>query len=213
MGNIPEVLENENILLNAKQTCESAQLFENSIIETNTWRPSQTENMSPVSFRSANNNSAIHPLISPDIKPLNIDKNEFIELQKNCSSLAKIRESANLSELFCSRNGRKCSFIIENNLLYRKCVKSKNSIDIGKLTLIVPQKFRTLVFKVALDLPISGDSPFRKTRLKVFQTFWWPGISGCIRCYCHSFARHKFLFIFVPGKENHGPAILSQKGK
>ena len=188
LGNIPGVLENEKKSLEPIETCMSVDLSENSEndIKFDSLAPVKIENISQVTTRAARKNASLHPLILPDIEPLNINKQEFIDLQQNCPTLAKIRESVISGEICSSRNGRKYTFVKENNLLYRKCVESKLSIDIGKLSLIVPQKCRMLVLKVAHDLPVSGHFSNRKTELKVCQKFWWPGVSGDTRRYCQS---------------------------
>ena len=139
-----------------------------------------------VQVNTRSNKSALHPLVLPNIEPLNINKKDFIELQQNCPTLKQIRDNIHSGEQFKSRNGRSYIFILENELIYRKCVSSCNERDINKLNLVVPKSCRPIVLKLAHDLPVSGHFSNRKTEMKVCNQFWWPGVSGDIRRYCQS---------------------------
>ena len=129
---------------------------------------------------------AVHPLVLPDIEPLKVSKGEFVKLQQSCDTLADVRDKVSHHETYVSRSQREYIFVIENELLYRKCIKSPKECEVGKFTLVVPFACRKLVLKLAHDLPVSGHFSHRRTEMKVLDKFWWPGVSGEIVRYCRS---------------------------
>ena len=125
LGNIAQVIENEG-----KLSRESEPIV-NEIMEiapNNTAANcvqdfcEQVSDVAMVTTRSSRKNATLHPLILPDVEPLIIDKDKFVDLQKTCPTLESTREAANSGKICSSRNGRKYEFIYKDDLLYRKCV-------------------------------------------------------------------------------------------
>ena len=129
---------------------------------------------------------AVHPLVLPDIEPLKVSKSEFVALQQSCKTLADVREKLSRGETYTARSKREYEFVTDNDLIYRKCIKAPTKGECGQLTLVVPFDCRELVLKVAHDIPVAGHFSHRRTELKVYSKFWWPGVSGDISRYCRS---------------------------
>ena len=75
------------------------------------------------------------------------------------------------------------SFVHNKEVLYRQYV------DKGGKThqqVVVPQKMRQKVLKVGHDSAMAGHLGQKKTRERIWQEFFWPGIVGDIKRYCMS---------------------------
>ena len=81
---------------------------------------------------------------------------------------------------------RKIKLIKVNELIYRKCIDSKDVVDIDKMQLVVPLKYRTAIMKLAHKSLLSGHFASRKTTEKIFQRFYWPRASLDIHNFCKS---------------------------
>ena len=74
-------------------------------------------------------------------------------------------------------------FVVQDEVLYRVFVpKGKDKI----FQIVVPQKFRTDVMKMAHDIPLAGHLGNHKTRNRIMQHFYWPGIFKDVSRYCKS---------------------------
>ena len=187
LGNIREVIANDEINVcetsSPQNQCSDSALI-NTECEVKAVNKSSDDAVAHAITRSAK--PALHPLIVPSIEPLHIKKNDFVELQTNCESLSNVRNLTLSGDEMKSKSGRSYIFVRQNNLIYRKCIDSKISSEVGKLTLVVPKACRMLVLKLAHDLPIAGHFSHRKTEMKICDEFWWPGVSGDTKRYCRS---------------------------
>ena len=52
--------------------------------------------------------------------------------------------------------------------------------------IVVPQKYRKSLMQVAHDIPLGGHMGNRKTRSRLLQNFFWPGIFKDVAEYCRS---------------------------
>lgn len=120
--------------------------------------------------------------LSDDLK-FNYD--EFVTQQNECKTLSKIRNNVQSGEILTLRN-RKIKFVKVNELIYRKCVDSKDIVDVDRMQLVVPLKYRAAIMKLAHESLMSGHFASRKTTDKIFQRFYWPRASLDIHNFCKS---------------------------
>lgn len=129
----------------------------------------------------------VHPLVVPKLEPLKITPTEFSKLQATCPSLATIRIKVKSEELVETRDPNSgFKFECIDGLIYRTCVKSKFNEQVGKHSLVVPSECRTLILSLAHESPLAGHFSHRKTKMRVQEHFYWPGISADIKDYCKS---------------------------
>ena len=79
--------------------------------------------------------------------------------------------------------GKYTSTIIrKKGILYRVYKDFENEYH----QLLVPKKYRTEVLRMAHDAPMAGHMGISRTRERLWQEFYWPGITSDIRRYCSS---------------------------
>ena len=99
--------------------------------------------------------------------------------QRNDTSLNKVRELAK-GPVTVSRN----SYFFENsNILYR-AFQDKGGVTVNQI--VVPKKYRKQLMQIAHDVPLGGHMGNRKTRNRLLQNFFWPGMFKDIAEYCRS---------------------------
>ena len=146
---------------------------------------SETNNILAVATRSSSRNIT-HPLIVPEIEPLDITPSEFSVLQNSCTDLADIRSKLTSNEIIKSRNGTTHQFKVINNLIYRVCLESKAKAQVAKKALVVPLSCRKLVLKLAHESLLAGHFSHRKTESRIAEIFYWPRMGTDVRNYCRS---------------------------
>lgn len=98
--------------------------------------------------------------------------------QKNDASLKRLHDLARDGVVTGS-----VSFINDKDVLYRKYTDRRGD---NHRQVVVPKKMRPKVLKTAHDSPMAGHLGHKKTRERVWQDFFWPGIVGDIKRYCAS---------------------------
>ncbi|XP_069985589.1 uncharacterized protein [Penaeus vannamei] len=73
-----------------------------------------------------------------------------------------------------------------NGLIYRVCLHSKDEHELNNMQLVIPAVYKDKVLQHAHDSLTAGHFSHRKTSLKVFETFFWPGAGADIKRYCKS---------------------------
>ncbi|CAM5158327.1 unnamed protein product [Natator depressus] len=108
------------------------------------------------------------------------------ELRKD-PSLRKLRDLANLSEGRTMRRGCQERFLWEKGFLYREWAPPGEGESCGmRRQLVVPQKYRRKLLSLAHDIPLAGHQGIRRTRQRLLQNFYWPGVFTTVRQYCRS---------------------------
>ena len=103
-----------------------------------------------------------------------------------CDTLVSVREKCAEKTVVTNRSGCAYKFELINGLLYKVCTNSHNAIYLGKKQLVVPFECRKTILRLAHDAPTAGHFSHRKTQMKVFEQFFWPGASSDITRYCRS---------------------------
>ena len=73
-------------------------------------------------------------------------------------------------------------FIIERDLLYRVSQRIEDTVE----QLVVPKPYRKMVLELAHGHILGGHLGAEKTRERITQRFYWPGITKEVELYCSS---------------------------
>ncbi|XP_070206241.1 uncharacterized protein [Littorina saxatilis] len=103
------------------------------------------------------------------------------QMQSQDDTLEKVREYAQNGKQFGSGDGT-IHFVKKKSLYYRAFSGPAGSYS----QLVVPKQLRQEVLRLAHDSPIAGHLGAKKTRERVWQTFYWPGLCADVRRYCAS---------------------------
>ena len=106
-------------------------------------------------------------------------KSQLVEEQERDPKLDKVR-SVMLSK---NRNTGDSYFANEDGMLYR-IFNLRNGEQVRQI--VVPKKWRNKLLSMAHDIPSAGHLGNRKTRQRLMQHFFWPGIFGDVAQYCRS---------------------------
>ena len=100
-------------------------------------------------------------------------------LQKSDKTLNKIRELANGN----NEISRSSKFLLNEGLLY-----GDFHCGTGEVVhqIVVPEQFRENIIELAHDTLCGGHMGNRKTRNRILQNFYWPGIFIDVAKYCRS---------------------------
>jgi hypothetical protein len=114
---------------------------------------------------------------------LEVTTPELIAMQEVDETLAKARRLAQSGESVVSGRAE-VKFQRKKGLLYRVHDKGGNQAT----QLVVPKPLREGVLKLGHDTPMAGHLGSKRTRERIWGTFYWPGIGGDVRRYCASCA-------------------------
>ena len=70
--------------------------------------------------------------------------------------------------------------------MYKEILSAHNQSLIGHFLLAVPLKLRSIVIKLAHDIPIAGHFSHPKALGKIQDKYYWPGIDNDVKKYCSS---------------------------
>ena len=105
------------------------------------------------------------------------------EWQSQDPTLQKAREEAGGAD-----SDARVGFYLEDGLLYRKWRphgSTEGDIQTCK-QLILPQQCRQIVLRLAHDVPMAGHMGITKTKNRLLQRYYWPGIFTEVANYCRS---------------------------
>ena len=99
--------------------------------------------------------------------------------QREDKTLDKVRELANV----CADEKEETHFLIKDDVLYRQYVRSNGEI---LHQIVVPKKHRYQIMHTAHDRPFGGHLGNKKTRERILNHFYWPGIFPDVAKFCKS---------------------------
>ena len=135
--------------------------------------------------QAKSSDDSVVPLTSKTINSLGLNHTDFSSNQNSCVTLETIRKYVE-SETICSVKNRKIKYVRVGNIIYRKCIESKDIADVDRMQIVVPKAYRELVMKLAHESLMAGHFSSRKTTELVFQKFYWPRASLDIHRFCKS---------------------------
>nr|XP_027212198.1 uncharacterized protein LOC113805404 [Penaeus vannamei] len=127
----------------------------------------------------------IKSLSYPVMEELDLSKDSFLKAQNACRTLQTIRDRVETGSVEKVKS-RSVKYERINGLIYRVCLHSKDEHELNNMQLVIPAVYRDKVLQLAHDSLIAGHFSHRKTSLKVFENFFWPGAGADIKRYCKS---------------------------
>nr|XP_034310523.1 uncharacterized protein LOC117684040 isoform X3 [Crassostrea gigas] len=106
------------------------------------------------------------------------DTETLIKLQETDPSLTRVREMT-----FEKPDEGQSYYTLKDKILYRVFPREVGN-DIFQI--VLPHKYRSLALEMAHDIPMSGHMGVKKTRNRILQHFFWPGIFSDTSKYCRS---------------------------
>ena len=119
---------------------------------------------------------------------LSISKDQLLIEQEKDVTLINVKKYVVCQsdiESTCCEKKKRSYFIYENEILYRVFI-SKFGDRLKQI--VVPLKFRDKLLQIAHDVPLGGHLGNRKTRQRILQSFFWPGIFIDVAHYCRTCA-------------------------
>ena len=107
--------------------------------------------------------------------------------QQDDDSLREVRRVATLEEIQITNHGR-ATFFYKEGILYRRWVPRKlQNRDLKTCEqLVLPLRCRSVVMQMGHDAPMAGHLGVNKTRNRILNRYYWPGIFKDISTYCRS---------------------------
>ena len=119
---------------------------------------------------------------------LSISKDQLLIEQEKDVTLINVKKYVVCQsdiESTCCEKKKRSYFIYENEILYRVFI-SRFGDRLKQI--VVPLKFRDKLLQIAHDVPLGGHLGNRKTRQRILQSFFWPGIFIDVAHYCRTCA-------------------------
>ena len=129
-------------------------------------------------------NKPTSPLKVPSEIDLGLTCEEFKQLQIRDNSLNKVWDLAKQNKTIKLKNGNETNYFVEKGFLYRR-VQSKGKQKVVK-QLLVPQKLRTKVLKLAHKTLLGGHLGIQQTLDRVMSSFYWPCLQSEVNLFCRS---------------------------
>ena len=126
----------------------------------------------------------VKPLkVSQVLKPFDISKEEFVNLQKNDETLKKLWDKKGTIN---KKEDKEVEYKSVGGILHRMFKHA--GITKGKTIkqVIIPLTLRTVVMDMAHNSIMGGHMGVQKTLHKVLGNFYWPGVNGDVARYCRS---------------------------
>ena len=118
-----------------------------------------------------------------ELNPLEANAATMRQWQATDPTLAKARDMAKSDE-----SDERVGFYYYNGLLYRKW-RPEGSTDGDVRTckqLVLPQQCRQAVLQLAHDVPMAGHMGITRTKDRLLQRYYWPGVFTDVANYCRS---------------------------
>ncbi|XP_040182571.1 uncharacterized protein LOC120915831 [Rana temporaria] len=124
-----------------------------------------------------------NPVVCPDPIPFWGTPQDFGQAQQSDPTLAGYRKAVGTPK----EGNAQENFHWDKGLLYRVTGGvGSGAAQVIKRQLIVPRKYRAELLKLSHDIPLAGHLGIKKTKDRLTQTFFWPGISKDLQTYCRT---------------------------
>lgn len=126
---------------------------------------------------------AMRPLKVIQCEDIAVQPAEMSRQQKSDESLKTYFELAEAKSKHETKSGNSHWFVVENELLFR-WFRDVKAVEVKQL--VVPDKYRQAVMKLAHDTLFAGHLAAHKTQRRIETQFYWPRISSDVKRYCSS---------------------------
>lgn len=117
---------------------------------------------------------------------LSVSKDQLRREQEKDKSLKNVRSYALDAvelKLKVGTGKNNSYFTYDNEILYRIFVSKTGEL---LKQIVVPNRFRNKLLEIAHDIPLGGHLGNKKTRERILQNFFWPGIFIDVSRYCRT---------------------------
>ena len=101
-------------------------------------------------------------------------------------TLAKIREFEHTHLIKDCKDGSSFAFVKRNGIMYREFYPNEKKNQDVRRQVVVPQRYRRQVMRLAHESILGGHQGIRKTLDKVRSNFFWPKLQADVRRHCQS---------------------------
>ncbi|GFN80780.1 Zinc finger protein [Plakobranchus ocellatus] len=121
------------------------------------------------------------PLRVPDIeRHVGVDREQLIKLQQEDPRILALVDAGRALR----RGGKVVSFEKARGIVYRRYEDIGRNVDVKQV--VLPKPLREYVMSVAHDSITGAHLGIRRTKDKVLNNFYWPGVDGDVTRYCWS---------------------------
>ncbi|XP_077987242.1 uncharacterized protein LOC144441327 [Glandiceps talaboti] len=161
-------------------SCEGSRSQPESAKEPQSEGDSQSENGESIQSKEMTDEDIPHTEDMIDV--FDIDPTEMRRLQQNCPTLSGPRRLAVTASQVTIED---VCFYWKDGLLYRKW---KSRVKDGRILnqLVVPKHCRETLLRLAHDIPLAGHLGVEKTKRRLLQHYYWPGIFPDVASYCRT---------------------------
>ncbi|XP_074662740.1 uncharacterized protein LOC141915195 [Tubulanus polymorphus] len=147
------------------------QVGETHAVQTRAKKLSETRKMPPLDV----------PVIEGNQSP-----SEFINSQERDETLYNVLRLGKQGVVKSKPNGATSQFVFKNGILFRRFSSPKVRNGHVFMQVVVPKSHRSKVMAVAHESPMSGHMAAGRTKDRVREHFYWPGVDSDIIRFCRS---------------------------
>lgn len=124
-------------------------------------------------------NKPTKPLKVVEGLDISVGRDNLVVMQHEDKCLRKLFEKAAQEE----QDDLDVQFKIKNGILYRLC-KTFDGRDVSQV--VLPIELRERILKLAHEAVMSGHQGRKKTKDRIWNQFWWPGLNADVTRFCRS---------------------------
>ena len=158
-----------------------ATLDDGTVVKIPVFPRKEVLQVNAVTTRSQDVKKKMKPLPVSNPLSTSVDRKQLVDLQATDASLAKARESAE-DGTWMKAGRQQFRFLTKHQVLFREYRDDSGT----HRQICVPMGLRQEVMRVAHDTPMAGHLAAQRTRERLWNDFYWPGMCGDIRRYCQS---------------------------
>ncbi|XP_060070207.1 uncharacterized protein LOC132550192 [Ylistrum balloti] len=132
------------------------------------------------------NEETYRPMKVPAPLDDEVSVEELKRQQQNDPSLEKVRTFAEKGDVFEKKPGILSSYYERKGILYRRFKSEKFAGGKEFKQVVVPDKLRVRVMKMAHESILAGHLGIRRTVQRVLTEFFWPGLQADVTRFCRS---------------------------
>ncbi|XP_021346951.1 uncharacterized protein LOC110446237 [Mizuhopecten yessoensis] len=129
---------------------------------------------------------ACRPLKVPDLMTDIGNVEDLKEEQQKDPTLEKFRKLASAEETYERDDGGSSTIFYKKGVMYRKFKSPRVRNGMTFRQLIVPEKYREMVMRLAHESIMSGHLAAKRTTNRVLWEFFWPGVQAEVIRFCKS---------------------------
>ncbi|XP_033762635.1 uncharacterized protein LOC117344094 [Pecten maximus] len=130
--------------------------------------------------------SAYKSLKVPDLMTDMCSVEDLKDEQQRDPTLVKFRKLASEEQTYERDDGGSSTIFYQKGVMYRKFQSPKVRNGMTFRQLIVPERYRDMVMRLAHESVMSGHLAAKRTTSRVLSEFFWPGVQAEVIRFCRS---------------------------